>query len=143
MLVDGWRRLYSWTGSRLLRWLAVKPLSLEEQVISESLKALRTLRYESGRVSVDPEEVLNRPGYLTARAAAADIVNGVRADHRVIDEAALHELVDLMVRHLLRSLQRGKTFEEAEAVLCEVMRESIRQFNDVQDGAEAEVVSGE
>ncbi|WP_155412663.1 MULTISPECIES: hypothetical protein [Pseudomonas] len=94
-------------------------------------------------MSVDPEEVLNRPGYLKARAAAADIVNGVRADHRVIDEAALHELVDLMVRHLLRSLQRGKTFEEAEAVLCEVMRESIRQFNDVQDGAEAEVVSGE
>ncbi|AFO49071.1 hypothetical protein T1E_3234 [Pseudomonas putida DOT-T1E] len=50
----------------------------------------------------------------------------------MIDQAALDELVDLMVRHLLRSLQRGKTFEEAEAVLEEVMRESIRKFNGAQ-----------
>lgn len=123
MWVDGCRRFCSRTRSRLLRWLAGEPLSLEEQEISASLKALRTLRYENGRVSVDPEEVLDRPGYLLARAAAADLVNGVRADQRVIDQAALDELVDLMVRHLLRSLQRGKTFEEAEAVLEEVMRE--------------------
>lgn len=132
MWVDGWRRLHSWARSRLWRWLAGAPLSLEEQEISESLKALRTLRYENGRVSVDPEEVLDRPGYLSARAAAADLVNGARADQRVIDEAALDELVNLMVRHLLRSLQRGKTFEEAEAVLEEVMRESIRKFNSAQ-----------
>lgn len=56
----------------------------------------------------------------------------VRADQRVIDQAALDELVDLMVRHLLRSLQRGKTFEEAAAVLEGVMRESIRKFNGAQ-----------
>lgn len=133
MLVDGCRRLYSWTRSRLLRWLVGEPLSLEEQEISESLKALRTLRYESGRVSVDPEEVLDRPGYLSARESAADLVNGVPADQRVIDEAVLHELGDLVVRHLLRSLQRGKTFEEAEAVLCEVMRQSMRMVNGAQD----------
>ncbi len=108
MLVDGWRRLYSWTRSRLSRWLGGEPLSLEEQQVSESLKALRTLRYESGRVSVDPEEVLDRPGCLSASAVAADLVNGVRADQRVIDKAALDELVDLMVRHLLRSLQRAR-----------------------------------
>ncbi len=132
MWVDGCRRFCSRTRSRLLRWLAGEPLSLEEQEISASLKALRTLRYENGRVSVDPEEVLDRPGYLLARVAAADLVNGVRADQRVIDQAALDELVDLMVRHLLRSLQRGKTFEEAEAVLEEVMRESIRKFNGAQ-----------
>ena len=133
MLVDGCRRLYSWTRSRLIRWLVGEPLSLEEQEISESLKALRTLRYESGRVSVDPEEVLDRAGYLSAKTSAADLVNGVRADQRVIDEAALHELGDLVVRHLLRSLQRGKTFEEAEAVLCEVMRQSMRKVNGAQD----------
>ncbi|GLO51387.1 hypothetical protein PPUN110474_27870 [Pseudomonas putida] len=125
--------MYSWTRSRLLRWLVGEPLSLEEQEISESLKALRTLRYESGRVSVDPEEVLDRPGYLSARESAADLVNGVPADQRVIDEAVLHELGDLVVRHLLRSLQRGKTFEEAEAVLCEVMRQSMRMVNGAQD----------
>lgn len=133
MLIDGCRRLYSRTRSRLLRLLVGEPLSLEKQEISESLKALRTLRYESGRVSVDPEEVLDRPGYLTARASAAELVKGVSADQRVIDEAALHELVDLMVRHLLRSLQRGKTFEEAEAVLFEAMRQSIRKVNGAQD----------
>lgn len=76
MWVDGCRRFCSRTRSRLLRWLAGEPLSLEEQEISASLKALRTLRYENGRVSVDPEEVLDRPGYLLARAAAADLVNG-------------------------------------------------------------------
>ncbi|MFY1008067.1 hypothetical protein ACOQNQ_03210 [Pseudomonas juntendi] len=124
--------MYSRTRSRLLRWFAGEPLSLEEQEISESLKALRTLRYENGRVSVDPGEVLDRPGYLSARAAAADLLNGARADQRVIDEAALDELVNLMVRPLLRSLQRGKTFEEAEAVLVEVMRESIQKFNGAQ-----------
>ena len=133
MFVDGCRRLYSWTRSRLLRWLADKPLSLEEQEISESLKALRTLRCESGRVSVNPEEVLDRPGYLSARAAAAELTKGAREDQRVIDEAALDELGDLAVRHLLRSLQRGKSFEEAEAVLCEVMSESIRKVNGAQD----------
>ncbi len=133
MWVDGCRRLYSRTRSQLLRWLAGEPLSLEEQEISESLKALRTLRYENGRVSVDPEEILDRPGYLLARAAAADLVNGARADQRVIDQTALDELGDLAVRHLLRSLQRGKTFEEAEAVLCEVLRQSIRMVNGIQD----------
>ncbi|HDS1792740.1 hypothetical protein [Pseudomonas putida] len=125
--------MYSRTRSQLLRWLAGEPLSLEEQEISESLKALRTLRYENGRVSVDPEEILDRPGYLLARAAAADLVNGARADQRVIDQTALDELGDLAVRHLLRSLQRGKTFEEAEAVLCEVLRQSIRMVNGIQD----------
>ncbi|MFG0548787.1 hypothetical protein [Pseudomonas sp. yb_9] len=84
-------------------------------------------------MSVDPKEVLDRPGYLSARAAAAELVNGSGGDRRVIDEAALDELVDLMVRHLLRSLQRGKTFEEAEAVLCDVLRQSIRKVNGIQD----------
>ncbi|MFT2220179.1 hypothetical protein ACMV57_23020 [Pseudomonas putida] len=84
-------------------------------------------------MSVDPEEILDRPGYLLARAAAADLVNGARADQRVIDQTALDELGDLAVRHLLRSLQRGKTFEEAEAVLCEVLRQSIRMVNGIQD----------
>ncbi|MFR0713630.1 hypothetical protein ACLUS7_01095 [Enterobacterales bacterium BD_CKDN230030183-1A_HGKHYDSX7] len=133
MLVDGYRRLFNWACTRLVGWLVGKPLSLEEQKISESLKSLHTLRCEGGRVSVDPTEVLDRPGYLSSRTAAAALVSGMSERPPVVDEAALDELGDLALSNLLRSLQRGKTFEEAEAVLCEVMRESIRQFNRAQN----------
>jgi len=110
-----------------------KPLSLQEQEIIESLKALRTLHCEGGRVSVDSAEVLDRPGYLSARAAAAALAGSASESRPVIDETALDELGDLMARHLLRLLQRGKSFEEGEAVLRDAMRESILRLRGPQD----------
>lgn len=47
----------------------------ERDPITESLRALKTLRCEHGRVSVDPLEVIDRPGYREARAAAARLIH--------------------------------------------------------------------
>jgi len=41
-------------------WMAPE-LSQEERAITDSLKALRTLRCQAGRVSIDPDEVLGSP----------------------------------------------------------------------------------
>lgn len=133
MLADVARRMGKWARSRFMRCVTGEPLSLEEQEITASLRALQTLRCEGGRVSVDPVEVIDRPGYRSARAAAAGLVSGMPEPHAVIDEAGLNELGDLVVRHMLRSLQRGKTFEEAKAVLQEVMCESMQQLSGVHE----------
>ncbi|WP_447741790.1 hypothetical protein [Pseudomonas laurentiana] len=133
MLADVARRMGKWARSRFMRCVTGKPLSLEEQEISASLRGLQTLRCEGGRVSVDPVEVIDRPGYRSARAAAAALVSGVPEREQVISEVALDEFGDLVVRHLLRSLQRGNTFEQAQALLNEVLHEGIRQVRSAQD----------
>lgn len=133
MLADVAHRLGIWVSRRLLRRGACEPPHLEDQAITESLKALQTLRCENGRVSVDPAEVLDRPGYLSSRAAAAVLVSGEPRRRPVTDEAVMDELGDLVVRHMLRSLQRGNTFEEAEALLRKAMCKSIGRFGGVRD----------
>lgn len=64
-------------------------VSDEEREITRSLKALKTLRFEGGRVSIDPEEVLHRPGYLDARRAAAALI---REPGRVWNWEAVDEI---------------------------------------------------
>ncbi|GEM_PF-3083619 len=43
--------------------------------ITESLRALKTLKCEHGRVSVDATEIIQQPGYLEARVAAARLIH--------------------------------------------------------------------
>lgn len=57
----------------MLFWRAT-PLSARERAISNEIKALKTLTVEDGRVSIDPSEVLDRPGYLQDRVRAAALV---------------------------------------------------------------------
>ena len=63
----------------------------EEREITRSLKALKTLRFERGRVSIDPEEVLHQPGYLEARRAAAALIRepGRVWNWEAVDEVSL------------------------------------------------------
>lgn len=63
----------------------------EEREITRSLKALKTLRFEKGRVSIDPEEVLHQPGYLDARRAAAALIRqpGRVRNWEAVDEVSL------------------------------------------------------
>ncbi len=56
-----------------------------------ALKALKTLRFERGRVSIDPEEVLHRPSYLDARFAAPVLIRepGRVWNWEAVDEVSL------------------------------------------------------
>lgn len=50
-------------------WMALE-LSQEERVIADSPKALRTLRCQGGRVSIDADEVLGSPHEARRHAAS-------------------------------------------------------------------------
>lgn len=52
-----------WQGSEL---------SQKDRAVTDSLKALRTLRCQAGRVSIDPDEVLGQP-YIEARRHSASL----------------------------------------------------------------------
>jgi hypothetical protein len=52
-----------------------KELSPAEREVTESLKALKTLSVCDGRVSIEPSEVLEYPGYQEARKRAAALLN--------------------------------------------------------------------
>lgn len=62
----------------LLRLLVGEPLSADERRVTESIRALKTLNVIQGRVSIDPSEVLDYPGYLESRQRAAEWVRRVR-----------------------------------------------------------------
>lgn len=63
----------------------------DEREITRSLKALKTLRFEGGRVSIDPEEVLLQPGYLEARHRAGVLIReaGRAWNWEAVDEVSL------------------------------------------------------
>lgn len=67
-------------------------LTEEDREVTRSLKALKTLRIQGGRVSIEPEEVLLQPGYLLARRAAAVFIRNTRYQQLnwdAVDEASL------------------------------------------------------
>ena len=51
-----------------------RPKSKPNCEVTNSIKALRTLRCIDGRVSISPSEVIDAPGYLEARARAAELI---------------------------------------------------------------------
>lgn len=91
-----------------------------EREISNSLKALRTLTYKDGRVSIDPQEVLNQPGYLEARIYAGSVVRkrhrelfARRATWAALDDIGLMLFSEMVASQLIADRQAGVSLDEA------------------------------
>jgi hypothetical protein len=96
------------------------PLGVREREISESIKALKTLRVEDGRVSVDPVEVTGRPGYLAERARAGarvrsrhQVTTTAQASWHLPDEIGLDSFAVLIAASLAESRRNGHSVDEA------------------------------
>jgi len=88
--------------------------------VTRSIKQLKTLTVRDGRVSISPEEVLNQPGYLEARAHAASLITlkpcasaGAIFDWSSIDQIGLEVISKAVAMSLLRSRGDGMRFERA------------------------------
>lgn len=95
-------------------------MSDREREISASIRALKTLRFENGRVSIDPQEVLDQPGYIEQRAAAAALVGQMNykgADTKLPWRSVVHlesgYLSEVIARHLVASHRQGMTLAQA------------------------------
>ena len=90
-----------------------------EQEISDSLKALKTLRCIDGRVSISPSEVLDRPGYREARVKAAALIPGRAGQAAISCITALSDLdLELAIaRRLVKLRREGLGLNEALSVL--------------------------
>lgn len=98
----------------------VEPLSKEALAVSESIKALKTLRFENGRVSIDPSEVLGQPGYLAARAQAGELMRATQrrsaattAGWHDPDELDVAAFSSQVARSLMHSRRSGLSLDEA------------------------------
>lgn len=96
-------------------------MSLEEREVSESIKALKTIRVHGTGVSIDPSEVIDRPGYLEARRQAAVLVQrrdtisatGHLHTWEDVDALGMRALTDLVMESLLESRVEGLSLEQA------------------------------
>jgi len=105
-----------------------KPLSRREREISDSIRALKTLRVEDGRISIAPSEVLDQPGYIEERAAAGALLRHGRSpagdDSRslcCLEGADVERMVSIIGRHLVIAAQAGLTINETAASLARVL----------------------
>jgi len=105
-----------------LRFWKVKPLSVEDRLISDSIKVLKTLTVRDGRVSINASEILDQPGYLEARRRAAQLVRNYKAGASnspyglkwsAMDVVGIEELAAVIARSLQRSRQAGITYARA------------------------------
>ncbi|WP_449431792.1 hypothetical protein [Pseudomonas putida] len=95
-------------GIALLGWFRSGAISEREREITESLKALKSLRCIHGCVSVDVQEVIGRPGYLEARRAAAALVRTKETlDWRLVEEAGFDSFLAMICVHLRESRLKG------------------------------------
>jgi hypothetical protein len=99
-----------------------KPLSPEDREIRDSILSLKTLKVRDGRISVDPSEVLDQPGYLEARRQAAQLVHGrlarpaeptTSADWAVVDALGMDAFVIKLSQSLQQSRSRGLSLTDA------------------------------
>ncbi|OCX25495.1 hypothetical protein BBI10_02055 [Pseudomonas graminis] len=99
-----------------------KPMSPEDRQVRDSILALKTLKCRDGRVSIDPYEVLGRPGYLEARRRAADLVHGLpprpaalatAADWALVDTVGMDIFVSKLSQSLEQSRGQGLSLSEA------------------------------
>jgi len=96
------------SGSALLGWFRRGAVSEREREITESLKALKSLRCIHGCVSIDVQEVVGRPGYIESRRAAAALVRTSETlDWRVIDETGFDSYLAMICVHLRESRLKG------------------------------------
>lgn len=132
-----------------MRWLwARKALCPEEQAITDSLKALKTLRVKDGRVSVDAEEVIGRPGYLQARRQAAVLASSQAAlrdkpcrDWKAVNEIGMEHWLSLVAIALRRSRSEGVAYLDAIENL-KYMRLKGVSMNELENAVSA-LTSGE
>jgi hypothetical protein len=112
-----------------------KPMSPEDREIRDSILSLKTLKYHEGRVSIDPSEVLDRPGYLEARRQAADLVHGrstppaeptSSADWALIDASGMDNFLSELSESLHRSRCQGLTLSEALDQLKLIPGETVK-----------------
>jgi hypothetical protein len=118
-------------GRAWRRW-TVPQMTDAERKVSESLKALHTLTYKEGRVSIDPQEVLNQPGYLEARIYAGSIV---RKKHRglaapgatwsALDDLGVMLFSEMVASQLIADRQAGVSLDEAISKLKVWLAEDI------------------
>jgi hypothetical protein len=110
-----------------MSWLSLlhkRVVSADASEVTASLKALKTLSCEAGRVSIAPEEVLDRPGYLEARRAAASLTRQLekgRAVTSVWDRMEMEHLVGLVSASLLHSREQGASVDQALLALHGVL----------------------
>lgn len=99
-----------------------KPMSPEDREVRDSILALKTLKCRDGRVSIDPCEVLGRPGYLEARRQAAELVHGHgtrpaeatnSADWALVDALGMDNYVSMISKSLQQSRSRGLSLTDA------------------------------
>lgn len=99
-----------------------KPMSAEDREIREAILSLKTLKVRDGRVSVDPSEVLDRPGYIEERRRAAELIYGRTpqraglskpADWAVVDALGIDAFVGKLSQSLQQSRGQGLSLAEA------------------------------
>lgn len=87
----------------------------EMRAITESIKALKTLKVEDGRVSIDPPEVLAQPGYLEERARVGDLVRA-----RQLQVHALGVSWEAVDRMTIEAFSKALSASFLRYVLCKV-----------------------
>lgn len=99
----------------LLPWRA-RPLSFEEQEVTESLRRLKSLSCVEGRVSISANEVLTQPGYIEARRAAAECLRsglGAAVEWASFDEIGAVAFLALAGKSLQASRREGISLVDA------------------------------
>lgn len=102
-----WRWLFPWRA---------RPLSFEEQEVTESLRRLKSLSCVEGRVSISANEVLTQPGYIEARRAAAECLRpdlGAAVDWASFDEIGAVAFLALAGQSLRASRREGISLVDA------------------------------
>lgn len=91
-----------------------KTITEHELEITASIKALKTLTFSDGRVSISPSEVLDQPGYLSDRARAGALVRD-RAPFESTAPSRFQSstLADSIAHSLALSRRDGLTLDEA------------------------------
>lgn len=91
----------------------------EMRAITESIKALKTLKVKDGRVSVDPCEVLDRPGYLKERACVGTLmraqqqIDALAFSWDTVDQLTIETFSQALTLSLVRSREAGLGVEQA------------------------------
>ena len=95
-----------------------KQISDEDIAVTASIKALKTLTFKDGRVSIQPEEVLTQPGYQEARRQAARFLRSPACTNCPSDKqltwclADCDELATQIAKRLKRAKAAGMTYAE-------------------------------
>lgn len=97
-----------------MRFFKPKALTELEKEITASLKALKTLSCVDGRVSVEPTEVVDRPGYEAARTAAASLTHqGSDSAFGSWSQLSDEDLTELIASQILKARAAGLSVDDA------------------------------